>query len=58
MKEKLSDKYVIRVFKYSFRDRLRAVKNPLEDIDQLGGWRLNNVGQEYGKNYNLSVPSK
>ena len=58
MKEKLSKPYVIHGFRDSFRDRLRGVECPLEIIDQLGGWSLKSVGQEYGKGYELSVLGK
>ena len=58
LKGKLSKPYVIHVFRYNFRDRLRAVECPSEIIDQLGRWSLKSIGQGYGKGYKLSVLSK
>ena len=34
------------------------VECPLEIIDQLGGWSLKSLGQEYGKGYKLSILGK
>ena len=44
---------VIRGFRHSFRDRLRAVSAPIHMIDQLGTWSLQRVGQGYGVGYTL-----
>ena len=42
-------------FKYSSRDRLRAVECPSDIIDQLDGWATEKVGQGYGKGYQLEL---
>ena len=46
---------VVHSFRHSMRDRLRAVECPTEVIDQLGGWMLSGVGQNYGSGYSLGV---
>ena len=58
MKEKLSDYYVIHGFRYSMRDRLRAVECPSDIIDKIGGWITAGVGQSYGQGFPLEVISK
>ena len=40
-------------FRHSMRDRLRNVGCPVEIIDQLGGWKVKTVGQQYGEGYSL-----
>ena len=35
-------------------DRLRTVECPAEDIDQIGGWSLNSIGQNYGEGFSVS----
>jgi hypothetical protein len=40
---------------HSFRDRLRAIEAPTDMIDQLGGWTLKSVGQDYGYELELLV---
>jgi hypothetical protein len=37
------------------RDRLRAVNCPSDMIDQIGGWRKQSVGQNYGDGYSLQA---
>ena len=37
------------------RDRLRAVNCPSDMIDQIGGWRKQSVGQNYGDGYSLEM---
>ena len=42
--------------RHTFRDRLRAVKCPLELIDQMGGWSsIGTVGSKYGQGYDLNA---
>ena len=41
-------------FRHSMRDRLRAVACPTEVIDQIGGWSLNSIGQNYGEGFSVS----
>ena len=38
-------------FRHSMRDRLRTVGCPTEAIDQIGGWSLNSIGQNYGEGF-------
>ena len=45
-------------FRYSMRDRLRAVECPSDVIDQIGGWATEAEGQRYGEEYMLSVCTK
>ena len=40
-------------FRYSMRDRLRAVECPSDMIDQIGGWSTAGVGQAYDEGYRL-----
>ena len=49
---------VIHGLRHSFRDRLRAVEAPTDIIDQLGGWALKSIGQDYGDGYNLELMVK
>ena len=44
---------VIYGLRHTFRDHLRAVKAPLDMIDQLGGWSLQSVGQGHGDGYSI-----
>jgi len=39
--------------RHAFRDRLRAVKAPVDLVDQLGGWSAKTVGIRYGDGYEL-----
>ena len=41
-------------FRHSMRDRLRTVGCPAEIIDQIGGWSLNSIGQNYGEGFSVS----
>jgi len=43
---------VIRGFRHSFKDKLRAISAPIDMIDQSGGWSLQSVGQGYGYSIN------
>lgn len=45
-------------FRHSMRDRLRAVECPSDIVDQLGGWTLGSVGQNYGGGYPMEVLHK
>ena len=40
------------------RDRLRAVECPKEIIDQIGGWSSSDVGESYGKGFQLQMLRK
>ena len=53
LKAYVSNKQSIHCFRHSFRDRLREVNCSSEMIDQLGGWSLKSVGQEYGAGFDL-----
>lgn len=53
IKSRTKKDYVIHGFRHSFRDRLRAVDAQSEMIDQLGGWSLQTIGQQYGTGHNL-----
>ena len=48
------DGCVVHSFRHSMRDRLRAVECPKEIIDQIGGWSSSDVGESYGKGFQLS----
>ena len=38
--------------RHTFRDRLRAVECPMDQIDQIGGWKaVSSIGNDYGKRY-------
>ena len=50
--------YVIRSFRHSIRDRLRAVECPSDIIDAIGGWTTTGVGQRYGFGKPLEVKAK
>ena len=39
--------------RHSMRDRLRNADAPTELIDQIGGWSLQTVGQQYGNGYSI-----
>ena len=39
--------------RHAFRDRLRAVKAPVDLVDQLGGWSAKTAGIRYGDGYEL-----
>ena len=39
--------------RHAFRERLRAVKAPVDLVDQLGGWSAKTVGIRYGDGYEL-----
>ena len=53
MKPIVGSKGTIHGLRHSFRDRLRAVEAPMDMIDQLGGWSLRAVGQNYGLGYQV-----
>ena len=57
MKTFLPKECVVHGMRHAFRDRLRAVNAPTDMIDQLGGWRLQSVGQGYGDGYSLTQTS-
>ena len=46
---------VLHGLRHGFRDRLRAVEAPTDMIDQLGGWSMRSVGQNYGDGYPLGL---
>ena len=58
LKKELTDNYVVHGFRHSFRDRLRAIECPSEIINELVGWSLKSVGEDYGRGYEFSVLSK
>ena len=39
--------------RHALRDRLRAVKAPVDLVDQLGGWSAKSAGIRYGDGYEL-----
>jgi len=40
--------------RHTMRDRLRAIRTPLEMIDQIGGWSsVNTAGSKYGAGYSV-----
>ena len=45
---------VVHSLRHSFRDRLREIEAPSDMIDQLGGWSMKSVGQNYGDGYKLN----
>lgn len=49
---------VLHGLRHSFRDRLRSVETPIDMIEQLGGWSLKSVGQNYGNGYALDLTHK
>ena len=49
---------VIHFFRHSFRDRLRAADIDTEFVDQLGGWAVSSVGQNYGSGHTLPQKHK
>ena len=49
---------VIHGLRHGMRDRLRDVDAPTELIDQIGGWSLQSIGQNYGDGFNLDTLSK
>jgi|SaaInlStandDraft_1057018.scaffolds.fasta_scaffold54652_1 integrase len=49
---------VIHSFRHSFRDRLRAADIDTELVDQLGGWAVSSVGQNYGSGHTLQQKHK
>jgi len=49
---------VIHAFRYSMRDRLRAVECSSDIIDQIGGWSKGSIGQNYGEGYTIEVLQK
>ena len=49
---------VIHGLRHSFRDRLRAVETPIDMIEQLGGWSMKTVGQNYGNGYDIDLTHK
>ena len=58
MKPIVGSKGTIHGLRHSFRDRLRAVEAPMDMIDQLGGWSLRAVGQNYGLGYQMPLLHK
>ena len=49
---------VIHSFRQGFRDRLRAADIYTEFVDQLGGWAVFSVGQNYGSGHTLPQKHK
>ena len=58
MKTFLPQECVVHGMRHAFRDRLRAVDAPMDMIDQLGGWSLQSVGQEYGADFSVHQASQ
>ena len=40
------------------RDRLRAVECPKEIIDRINGWSSTDVGESYGKGFDMKILHK
>jgi integrase len=53
LKSVVGSQSVIHSLRHSLRDRLREVEAPSDLIDQVGGWSLKTVGQNYGDGYKL-----
>ena len=53
LKSVVGSSSVIHSLRHSIRERLREVEAPSEMIDQIGGWSLKSVGQNYGDGYKL-----
>jgi integrase len=53
LKEYVPRGCVMHSFRHSMRDRLRAVECPSDVIDQIGGWKAESVGKQYGEGYSL-----
>jgi integrase len=53
LKSIVGSQSVIHSLRHSLRDRLREVEAPSDMIDQIGGWSLKTVGQNYGDGYKL-----
>ena len=58
LKQQLFNSYQVHGLRHSMRDRLRAVECLSELIDQICGWSNKNVGEGYGKGYDLKVKYK
>jgi integrase len=58
LKRNINRDLVVHSLRHSMRDRLRDLECPVDLIDQVGGWRRQNVGSLYGKGYSLHVVSK
>ena len=54
LKSVVGQESVVHSLRHSYRDRLRAVEAPSDMIDQLGGWSMKTVGQNYGDGYKLN----
>ena len=54
LKPKVPEKCTIHSFRHSFRDRLRAVDCPSEAINQIGGWSIKGIGENYGNGFELA----
>ena len=49
------DGLTVHCLRHTFRDRLRAVECPMDQIDQIGGWKsVSSIGNGYGKGYRLA----
>ena len=44
---------VVHSLRHSLRDRMREVEAPSDLIDQIGGWSLKSVGQNYSDGYKI-----
>ena len=53
LKSVVGSNSVVHSLRHNFRDRLREVEAPSDMIDQIGGWSLKTVGQNYGDGYRL-----
>ena len=48
------DGLTVHCLRHTFRDRLRAVECPMDQIDQIGGWKsVSSIGNTYGKGYSI-----
>ena len=58
LKPRVPENCVIRSFRHSMRDRLRAVECPSDIIDAIGGWTTGGIGHAHGSGRSLEVKIK